>query len=390
MTKALFVCHSAAPSGAELAMLRLVSALDAARATGKGIEIAAACTEDGPIIDRLRIRGIETTIVRGTFDSRAMTIDGRSLRCLLIGFVGLARLGWALGATAVRTEASVIVAESTKALVMGAIAAARAKIPLVWHDHDRVSAEYFGAPLAAAIRMLGWLVSSGYITNSRLTMDSLITWRRRTLVAYPGIELRTVKRERQRSPEQTIVAVVGRLTRWKGQDLFLRALADLAVRPRHVYLVGGCFFDEQPYRQELERLAEELELSVTFTGHVDDPETYMSHADILVHCSMIAEPFGQVVVEGMYAGCAVVAAQPGGTTEIIDPGVDGLLFDAGDQKQLTAALDRLIADRALRQRLSDAAQIGAARFDIEESASSVAAFLTAISARSNRLQAAHG
>jgi glycosyltransferase involved in cell wall biosynthesis len=104
---------------------------------------------------------------------------------------------------------------------------------------------------------------------------------------------------------------------------------------------------------------------------------------------VIAEPFGQVVVEGMKAGCAVVAAKPGGTTEIVDPGVNGLLFDAGDQNQLTATLDRIISDRELRQRLSDAGPIGAARFDVQESARSVAAFLSDISERSHGLRVAH-
>jgi glycosyltransferase involved in cell wall biosynthesis len=379
MTKVLFVSHTAALSGAELATLRLAVAMrDAARATGNGVEVAAAFTDRGPIIDRMRASGIKVTIVRGTFDSRAMTIEGRSVRRLIVGFVGLVRLGWTLGAAAVQADASVIVAESTKALVMGAVASRRAKVPLVWHVHDRISAEYFGPLLAGVIRALGWLVSRGYIANSRSTMDSLITWGKKTLVAYPGVELgASVDRERQRRPEETIVTVVGRLTHWKGQDVFLRALADVAVRPQHVYLVGGTFFDEEPYRDELERLAHELDLPVTFTGHVDDPEKYMSRADILVHCSVIAEPFGQVVVEGMNAGCAVVAARPGGTTEIVEPGVNGLLFDAGNQRQLTAVLDVLINDRELRQRLSDAGRVRAAEFDIAKSACSVATFLAA-------------
>lgn len=385
MTKALFISHTAAPSGAELAALRLAVALRDA------VDVAAVYTEPGPIVGRMRAHGIETTTVTGTFDSRAMTIEGRSLRRLAVGCAGLVRLGWEIGATAARTDATVIVAESTKALVMGAVAARRAGIPLVWHVHDRVSPEYFGPLLAVLIRALGWLVSGGYIANSRSTLDSLITWRRQALVAYPGVELGArADREPQRRPEHTVVSVVGRLTRWKGQDVFLRALAGVTVRPRHVYLVGGTFFDEEPYRAELELLARELDLPVTFTGHVDDPEKYMSRADILVHCSVIAEPFGQVVVEGMNAGCAVVAARPGGPTEIVEPGVNGLLFDAGDQHQLTAVLEDLINDRELRQRLSDAGRIRATRFDIAESARQVAAFLTALSVPSRRIRAAHG
>jgi glycosyltransferase involved in cell wall biosynthesis len=283
------------------------------------------------------------------------------------------------------------VAQSTKALVMSAVAARRARIPLVLHLHDRLSAEYFGGLLAIAIRWLGWAASDGYIANSRSTCSTLITWRRKSIVAYPacGIEVDRADHHRaQRPPRETVIAVVGRLTPWKGQDVFLRALADVAVRPAKVYLVGGTHFDEQPFRDELQRLAAELDLPVTFTGHVDDPETYMRDADVLVHCSVIAEPFGQVVVQGMNAGCAVIASGPGGTTEIVEHGINGLLVDAGDRAQLTAALDQLIGNCELRQRFSAAGPARAAKFHVTDSARKVTAFLHAVVAQSQEEQAA--
>jgi glycosyltransferase involved in cell wall biosynthesis len=383
--KVLFLLHTAAPSGAELATARLAGALQAI-----GVDVAATFTEDGPMVDRMRKGGIKTTVMHGTFDSRALTIDRRSARRLLVGLVGLVRLGWSLGAHARRAGASVIVAESTKALVMGAVAAQRARVPLIWQVHDRISVEYFGAALAAIIRGLGWVVSDGYLANSRSTCNTLITWRKRFLVAYPGIEVDSSgQRRAQRSPAETVVAVVGRLTRWKGQDVFLRALADVAIPPAQVYLVGGTHFDEQPYRDELRSLAARFELPVKLTDHVDDPEPYMRDADVLVHCSVIAEPFGQVVVEGMNAGCAVIAARPGGPTEIIESGVNGLLVDAGDREQLTAALDRLIGNQELRQQLSTAGQARAAKFDIVDSARKVAAFLKTVVAQEQEKSNAH-
>lgn len=389
MMKALLVAHTAAPSGAELATFRLAAALRGGAYSG--ISLAAVFTEDGPMVSRMRERGIETTVLHGKFDSRAMTIATSSPARLVGGFIGLAKLGWSLGALATESEASVIVAESTKSLVMGAVAARRADIPLVWHVHDRISAEYFGPLLCPLIRLLGWLVSDGYIANSKSTLSSLITWRKRTIVAYPGIERRTqLARAPQRSPEKTIVVFVGRLTRWKGPDLFLRALRNVKVLPDQVYLVGGTFFGEEAFQHELELLAENLGLTVTFTGHVDHPEEFMRRADILVHCSVIAEPFGQVVVEGMHAGCAVIASRPGGPAEIVQPGVNGILVDGGDELQLTRALDYLIADRALRQRLATFAQARARDFDIAETARAVALFLDGMVGRRTRIQARSG
>ncbi|USI91353.1 glycosyltransferase family 4 protein [Rhodococcus pyridinivorans] len=378
MTKILFITHTAAPSGAEIATARLARAL-----RDLGVYVAVAYAQDGAMAQRMRADGFDTWILSHTFDSRTMTIADHSPTRLLAGTVGLARIGWALGDVATESGATVMIAESSKALLMGAVAARRAKIPLVWHVHDRVSPEYFGHVLAPIVRILGRLLSCGYIANSRSTMSSLLP-RRRALVAYPGVESAPIAaRAEQRDPAETIVTVVGRLTAWKGQDVFLHAAANTTVRPSHIYLVGGTFFGEESYHKHLEQLSDELGLPVTFTGHVDDPEEYMRRADILVHCSVLAEPFGQVVVEGMRAGCAVIASRPGGPTEIIESGVNGLLVEGGDRRALTAALDTLIGDRELRCRLAAAGIRRAVCFDIAESARAVAHFLRAVGAPSD-------
>ncbi|CAM4158065.1 glycosyltransferase family 4 protein [Nocardia ninae] len=385
MTTALFVAHTAAPSGAELATLRLVSAL---RDQGR-LGVAMVYTADGPLVERMRARGIETRVLRGRFDSRAMTIGSGPLR-LVAGFAALLRLGWSLGATAKELGAHVVVAESSKALVMGAVAARRARVPLVWQVHDRLARDYFGRLPTLVLRLLGRLFSRGYLANSRTTLATLPVGRRPALVAYPGVELGPdIPRRAQRPPADTVVAVVGRLSPWKGQDVLLRALAAAKVRPRQVFLIGGTFFDEEPYRAELERLARELQLPVTFTGHVDDPAEYLRDTDILVHSSVLPEPFGQVVVEGMHAGCAVIASTPGGPAEIVQPGVDGLLVPGGDERRLTAALDTLIGDPALRTRLATAARTRAKDFDITETAHTVATFLYDIAQRNGAAGTPH-
>lgn len=391
MIRALFLAHTAAPSGAELATLRLLAALRApAHATE--IEVSMVFTEEGPMVERTRALGVPVVVQANDFDSRSMTIDSSGLRRLLAGCLALLKLGWALGATARAQRADVLVAESTKSLLMGAVAARRAGIPLIWQVHDRISAEYFGRPLAAALRLLGWLLANGVVANSNSTLGSLFTWRRPAVVAYPGVEAgpsaSPPERVPQRAPEDVIVAVVGRLSPWKGQDVLLRALAEVRHRPHTVFVVGGTFFDEEPYRAELEKLAADLALPVEFIGHTDDPAAYMRRADILVHCSILAEPFGQVIVEGMAAGCAVIAARAGGPAEIVRPAVDGLLVDGGDQSALAAALDQLIADRDLRTRLGATARIRARDFGIEATAHTVAGLLTAVTTPHRRSGAA--
>jgi glycosyltransferase involved in cell wall biosynthesis len=379
--RAIFVAHTAAPSGAELATLRLLAALRCSHVTPSMV-----FTEDGPMVEKMRGRDIPTSLLVNDFDSSSVTIHGSGWLRRLSAAVALLRVGWSLGAVVRDLRADVLVAGSSKALIMSSVAAARARIPLVWQVHDRLTAQYFGWTMALALKILGWTVSDGYVSNSRSTADTLFTWRRRTVVAYPGLDATgpPPQRQPQRRPADTVVTVVGRLTPWKGQDLFLRALAQTTIRPRSVYLVGGSFFGEESFQKAVQNLARELRLPVTITGHVDDPTEILLDSDILVHCSVIAEPFGQVVVEGLHAGCAVIATRPGGPAETVEPEVSGLLVDAGDVGALTGALNRLIADPELRTRLARAGQVRARQFDVADSADVVAEFLSNIVATRRR------
>ena len=93
-------------------------------------------------------------------------------------------------------------------------------------------------------------------------------------------------------------------------------------------LVGSAMFGEEEYEQQLIDLVGQLGISdrVDFCGFVHDVPKFLMDVDILVHASVIPEPFGQVVVEGMAAGLAVVASDAGGPAEVITHEVDGLLY----------------------------------------------------------------
>jgi glycosyltransferase involved in cell wall biosynthesis len=74
------------------------------------------------------------------------------------------------------------------------------------------------------------------------------------------------------------------------------------------------------------------------------------------------EAFGRVTVEAMRAGLPVCGTNAGGTPEIIDPGVNGLLSPAGDANALAANLMALELDEDLRRRIASRALETAQRF----------------------------
>ncbi len=170
--------------------------------------------------------------------------------------------------------------------------------------------------------------------------------------------------------------------------MFLRAFA--AAFPggdERAVIVGSAMFGEDDWAAGVPALAESLGVGerVELTGFVDDVAALYPRLDAVVHASTIPEPFGQVVVEAMAAGLAVVAADAGGPAEVITDGVDGLLYPMGDAEALASRLRALAADPALRARLGEAGRRRAQDFTPERVAAQVAdVYRTVTSGRRRR------
>ena len=156
---------------------------------------------------------------------------------------------------------------------------------------------------------------------------------------------------------------LGRLVPKKGFDLLIDAFARLAARYPDVGLVIA---GDGPTRPELARRAAALGLR----GRVYLPGTLsrgrvawaMANADVFVLPSRV-EPFGIVVLEALRAGRPVVVSARGGAGEIVRDGENGVVADPLDTARLAEAIERLLADRSLSQRLGDQGRRRVAAFD---------------------------
>ncbi|MGH6661292.1 MAG: glycosyltransferase family 4 protein, partial [Rhodospirillales bacterium] len=140
-----------------------------------------------------------------------------------------------------------------------------------------------------------------------------------------------------------VVMLPGRLTRWKGQTVFIEAVGRLDRRDIRCLLVGS---DQgrTEYRQELENMVNERSLGdiVRIVDHCDDmPAAYML-TDVVVSASTDPEAFGRVVVEAQALGRPVVASDHGGARETVIEGETGWLYPPGDVEALTQALDKVL------------------------------------------------
>ncbi|MEQ1890555.1 MAG: glycosyltransferase family 4 protein [Alphaproteobacteria bacterium] len=140
-----------------------------------------------------------------------------------------------------------------------------------------------------------------------------------------------------------IVLLPARLTRWKGQLLFVEALTMLERRD----VIGVLCGDAQgrdSYEQEIWALARHHQIAaqLRITGNVADMPAAYAAAYIALSASSDAEAFGRVPVEAMAMGCTIIAADHGGAAETLHPGgggpAFGILFAPGDAAGLALAL----------------------------------------------------
>ncbi|MDX2073538.1 MAG: glycosyltransferase family 4 protein [Alphaproteobacteria bacterium] len=167
--------------------------------------------------------------------------------------------------------------------------------------------------------------------------------------------------------ELPVILFPGRITRWKGQDVFLRALAALPHRHFFAVILGD---DKKggSYRGELESLITELGLEehVRFAEHTQHiTEAYML-ARVVVATSIEPEAFGRVVLEAQAMGKPVIATSHGGPQETVIHGETGLLVPPGDVGALAAAIENVMGlDETMQQHIARDARKQAERFSLD-------------------------
>ena len=357
--RALIVSHTATIGGAEHSLLRFLDNVPA------GVTPAVACP-DGPLAVALERREIPRLALRGTSGSlrlhpihtphavgeiaamagqvrrhaesfRADIVHANSLRAGLVA-VGARALGGPPVALHVRDvlppgQASAAVRSSLRRGTRTVVAISR-----------HVARKFTGDPAAPGVHVVMELVDPDRFTPQPQPAA-------RAALGLP--------------PAGPVLAILAQITPWKGQDLAIRALADVRrTHPEAVLLiVGDVMFagrtrmDNPAYERSLHELAARLGVSeaVRFLGRRDDVPGVLAAIDVLLVPSR-EEPFGLCVIEAMSMELAVVATSVGGPAEVIDDGVDGRLVDPLDRPAWGAAACELLDDPPAREAMGLAAR----------------------------------
>jgi len=143
-----------------------------------------------------------------------------------------------------------------------------------------------------------------------------------------------------------VIGIVGNLKPWKGQEVVLLAMAPLAKElPKlRCIMVGASGNGKDPFERHLRDMviALGLEQQVIFTGYQKNVADYINAMDVLIHASVLPEPFGRVLLEGMALRKPVVASRAGGVPEIIIDGESGVLYAPGDHAQLAVEIMKIL------------------------------------------------
>jgi len=353
----LFVSYTAVLGGGELCLLDFAHAY---RDTSQVLLLT-----DGILKKRLEDLAVKVEVCQASRSLANVKVSS--------GLASLKSIGdlWRLGKlVAQRSKAfDLIHANNQKGFVVSAIAKLFGGAPVVWHLHDILTADIFSSTnRRIAVTLANWFATR-VIVNSKATGEAFIAagGKRELLrIVYNGFDgevfdridsdrAQSLRSELGIPSDCPLVGMFSRLSYWKGQHILLEAASKLP--DVQVLLVGDALFGEAEYTEKLKNIAAQPSLQgrVHWLGFRQDIPELMKACDAIAHCSTAPEPFGRVIVEAQLAKRPAIATIGGGTSEIIENGITGLLIPPNDSQLLAEAMQQIFSDRAATQKMVETA-----------------------------------
>lgn len=340
--------------GAELALVHLIQ-----QGRALGVEWQVIFLQEGPMVAHMADLGVQTEVV-----------NAGHVRNLSRFVATVTRIAALLR----RERADVVVGWMSKAHLYSGTAARLSGIPALWFQHG-ITSQHWMDRLATRIPARGILACS----QSAAKAQAQLKPSRPIQVVYPTVDLKrfnsaclpTPTEARQRlglTHDGPLIGMVARLQRQKGTHILIEAMPEvLRSHPGlRTVIVGGIHDLEPDYPAHLEERVASLGLQeqVIFAGLQNNVQEWIQAMDIVANVSE-NEGFGIAIIEAMALGKPVVAGDAAGPTEIITPGVDGLLSPFGDAEALAQAICRYLDDPAWAQSVGAAARERALMFSTQ-------------------------
>jgi glycosyltransferase involved in cell wall biosynthesis len=345
----MFVQSTTEVGGAESVLFNLMESSAALRARSV---VASLSFGDGDLPERLRRIGVEVVELPRARLREPLGVAGT--------VAALRRLVKARGVR-------VVIGNGAHPQILGGVAARLARVRSAFLVHMIHAYPFWRNDPLDAVAVMG--PCDLMLAVSKASLQTLRQLRPKldARLLYNGTPIREVSAdEAQRGRGElgaggndVLFGVFGRLQRWKGQDVFVEAAAEVArarAQARFAVVGGSSFGIEPEFYEGLTRRAAALGLSerIVFTGFRKDVFRLMAACDVVCHTSRVPEPFGLVVIEAMMLGRPVIATRGGGPSEVIESNRTGVLVEPDDPRALAAAMIALIDDGDRRRSVGSA------------------------------------
>lgn len=271
----------------------------------------------------------------------------------------------------IRREQIDIVHSNTLAVIPSAVAAWLTRTPHVWHVHEIIGHPKF------LWRLTSWLaahLADRVVAVSGPTREHLCAGNKgnekKSVVIHNGIDTKrfdvafgtgqAIRKSWGVSSDQVLIGMIGRFSHWKGQNYLLTVAEEVLSQQTNVKFafVGGTVpgqtnvFDE--FRQQV--ADKKLEAQIIISSYRKDIPSVLDAYDIFVLPSTLPDPLPTVVLEAMAMAKPVVANAHGGSIEMVEHEVTGLLVQPDYSSEMANALTTLIENVNLRQAMGKKAR----------------------------------
>ena len=307
----------------------------------------------GPLLGRVRDAGCE--VIELNYQARYSKFDPR---CYAVLGVALGRYIRHL----VHRRPHILHAQLYWANILSVLAGQIARVPVILTSRLQLSHYKEGKPLLQKIENVSNRWTTALFANSEAVRRDVLAHEvvdpAKIKVIYNGVVLEDfnapdpepLREEFKIQPGQLVLLAVANLHPYKGHDDLLDAVAQLIPKyPNLRVLLPG---RDQGMRRRLEEMIRELKLEgvVQLLGERGDIPRLLALADIVIHPSH-EEGFSNSILEGMTAGKPLVVTNVGGNPEAVRDRVNGFVVPARDPAALAGALEKLVSDPALRERM---------------------------------------
>jgi glycosyltransferase involved in cell wall biosynthesis len=259
-----------------------------------------------------------------------------------------------------KKQINLIHSNQPRSNLFGAIAAKIKNVPIVWHERclerGRIDSDNIFSFLPDRI-----ICNSSAVRN-RFTKEKINTKIKTILNGVdlrefdPGLNGRVIRKEFNIGEDEFIIGTVGRIDPEKGYEYFLESARIILQDFKNIrfLVVGGAFNNPSLERSLYEMSVEKgIDKRTIFTGFRRDIPQILASMDVVVLPSGI-DACSRVLFESMAMRRPLVAANAGGTPEVVQEGVTGLLVKPGDSSEMAKCIMKLLNNKGLAEQYGNA------------------------------------